>query len=123
MSATDDNPGGSSASSAATSATPSAYQEVQRSSEFVSLRRRWRGFIFTMSAVFLGWFLVYVLLSDFAHGVVDTRLGSTNFTVGLLLGLLQFVSTFLIATLYVRFANRNLDDDAEALRLRVEEKL
>ena len=119
MSATDDNPGGSSA----LDATPSAYQEVQRSPEFVSLRRRWRGFIFTMSAVFLGWFLVYVLLSDFAHGVVNTRIGGTNFTVGLLLGLLQFVSTFTIATIYVRFANKNLDDDAEALKRRVEENL
>ena len=119
MSATDDSPGGSSA----LDATPSAYQEVQRSPEFVSLRRRWRGFIFTMSAVFLGWFLVYVLLSDFAHGVVNTRIGDTNFTVGLLLGLLQFVSTFTIATIYVRFANKNLDDDAEALKRRVEENL
>ena len=119
MSATEDSPGGSSA----LDATPSAYQEVQRSPEFVSLRRRWRGFIFTMSAVFLGWFLVYVLLSDFAHGVVNTRIGGTNFTVGLLLGLLQFVSTFTIATIYVRFANKNLDDDAEALKRRVEENL
>jgi len=119
VSATDDMPGESSR----LDTTPSAYQEVQRSPEFVSLRRRWRAFIFTMSAVFLGWFLVYVLLSDFAHGVVDTRIGGTNFTVGLLLGLLQFVSTFVIATLYVRFANKNLDDDAEALRQRVEEKL
>ena len=119
MSATEDSPGGSSA----LDATPSAYQEVQRSPEFVSLRRRWRGFIFTMSAVFLGWFLVYVLLSDFAHGVVNTRIGDTNFTVGLLLGLLQFVSTFTIATIYVRFANKNLDDDAEALKRRVEENL
>ncbi|MDD7942649.1 DUF485 domain-containing protein [Actinomycetospora lutea] len=119
MSATDDSPGGSSA----LDATPSAYQEVQRSPEFASLRRRWRGFIFTMSAIFLGWFLVYVLLSDFAHGLVDIRIGGTNFTVGLLLGLLQFVSTFTIATIYVRFANKNLDDDAEALKRRVEEKL
>ena len=123
MSATDETPGGSSAPSADPSTTPSAYQEVQASPEFVSLRKRWRGFIFTMSAIFLAWFLVYVLLSDFAHGVVDTRIGSTNFTVGLLLGLLQIVSTFAIATIYVRFANRNLDDDAETLRQRVEEKL
>ena len=119
MSATDETPGGSSA----LDATPSAYQEVQASPEFRSLRKRWRGFIFTMSAIFLAWFLVYVLLSDFAHGVVDTRLGDTNFTVGLLLGLLQFVSTFTIATIYVRFANKNLDDDAAALKRRVEEKL
>ena len=32
-----------------------------------------------------------------------------NVNVGLLLGLLQFVSTFLITTLYVRYANKNLD--------------
>ena len=96
---------------------------MQASPEFRSLRKRWRGFIFTMSAIFLGWFLVYVLLSDFAHGLVDTRIGGTNFTVGLLLGLLQFVSTFTIATIYVRFANKNLDDDAAALKRRVEEKL
>jgi uncharacterized membrane protein (DUF485 family) len=119
VSATDDVPGGSSV----LDATPSAYQEVQRSPEFASLRRRWRGFIFTMSAVFLAWFLVYVLLSDFAHGVVDTRIGGTNFTVGLVLGLLQFVSTFAIATIYVRYADKNLDGDAEALRHRVEDKL
>ncbi len=116
MSATDDSPGGS----RALDATPSAYQEVQRSPEFVSLRRRWRGFIFTMSAVFLGWFLVYVLLSDFAHGVVDTRIGGSNFTVGLLLGLLQFVSTFVITMLYVRYANRKLDPQAEKIRAEIE---
>lgn len=119
MSATDDIPGGSSA----LDATPSAYQEVQRSPEFTSLRRRWRGYIFTMSGLFLAWFLVYVLLSDFAHDFVNTTIGGTNFTVGLVLGLLQFVSTFAITTLYVRFADKNLDPDAEALRLRVEEKL
>jgi uncharacterized membrane protein (DUF485 family) len=120
VSATDDRPPGS---GGVEDTALTAYQEVQRSPEFVSLRKRWRGFIFTMSAVFLTWFLVYVLLSDFAHGVVDTRLGGTNFTVGLLLGLLQFVSTFVIATVYVRYADKNLDDDAAALRRRVEENL
>jgi uncharacterized membrane protein (DUF485 family) len=120
VSATEDRPPDS---GAVEDTALTAYQEVQRSPEFVSLRKRWRGFIFTMSAVFLSWFLVYVLLSDFAHGVVDTRIGGTNFTVGLVLGLLQFVSTFAIATIYVNFANKNLDNDAEALRQRVEEKL
>jgi uncharacterized membrane protein (DUF485 family) len=120
VSATDDRPPGP---GAVEDTAPTAYQEVQRSPEFVSLRKRWRGFIFTMTAVFLAWFLFYVLLSDFAHGVVDTRIGGTNFTVGLLLGLLQFVSTFAIATVYVRYADKNLDDDAAALRRRVEENL
>jgi uncharacterized membrane protein (DUF485 family) len=119
VSATDDMPGGSSA----LDATPTPYEEMQRSPEFGALRRRWRGYIFLMSGLFLAWFLVYVLLSDFAHDFVNTRIGGTNFTIGLVLGLLQFVSTFLITTLYVRFADKNLDPDAEALRERVEEKL
>ena len=40
-----------------------------------------------------------------------------NITVGLVLGLLQFVSTFVITTLYVRFAGR---DDRPGGRARSE---
>jgi uncharacterized membrane protein (DUF485 family) len=104
-------------------ATPTPYEEVQRSPEFVALRRRWRRFIFSMTAVFLVWFLVYVLLAAYAKGFMNTTLGDTNFTVGLVLGLLQFVSTFAIATVYVRFADKHLDPAAERLRVQVEEKL
>ena len=42
---------------------------------------------------------------------------------GLLLGLLQFVSTFAIAVAYARYAEKNLDPTAAELRARVEEKL
>ena len=123
MSATDDTSSGSSALDPGDTASPTAFQEVQRSPEFKALRSRWRRYIFVMSGLFLGWFLVYVLLSDFAHGFVNTRIGGTNFTIGLVLGLLQFVSTFVIATLYVNYADKNLDPEAQALRERVEEKL
>jgi len=72
-----------------------------------------------MTALFLGWYLVYVLLADYAHGFMSTTLvGDVN--VGLLLGLLQFVSTFLITGLYVRFANRKLDPIADRIRADVE---
>ena len=43
--------------------------------------------------------------------------------MGLLLGLLQFVSTFVIAVLYAKYAEKNLDPTAAELRARVEEKL
>ncbi|MEJ2870337.1 DUF485 domain-containing protein [Actinomycetospora sp. OC33-EN08] len=102
---------------------PTPYEEMQRSPEFKALRNRWRRYIFLMSGLFLAWFLVYVLLADFAPDVVNTRLGGTNFTVGLLLGLLQFVSTFVIAVAYAKFADKNIDPQAEALRAKVEEKL
>ena len=39
-----------------------------------------------------------------------------NINVGLIFGLLQFVSTFVITMLYVRYANRKLDPLAEKLR-------
>lgn len=97
-----------------------AYQRVQRTPEFAALRARWRRYIFLMSGLFLGWFLIYVLLADFATGLVNTRVGGSNITVGLVLGLLQFVSTFVITTLYVRYADKHLDPEASALRREVE---
>ncbi len=39
-----------------------------------------------------------------------------DINLGLILGLLQFVTTFVITGLYVRFANRDLDPKAEAIR-------
>lgn len=99
------------------------YARVQASPDFVGLRRRWRGFIFPVSGLFLVWFLAYVLLSAYAPGIVNYRLGGSNITVGLLFGLLQFVSTFAIATIYSRYADKELDPDAARLRAEVEEKL
>jgi uncharacterized membrane protein (DUF485 family) len=40
--------------------------------------------------------------------------------VGLLIGLGQFVTTFVITGLYVRFANRELDPRAAAIRAELE---
>jgi len=119
VSATEESPTGSRPLGADQDTGGTAYQQVQRTPEFAALRKRWRFYIFLMSGLFLAWFLVYVLLADFAHDVVNARIGDTNFTVGLL----QFVSTFAITMAYVRYADRNLDPEAEALRRRVEEKL
>jgi uncharacterized membrane protein (DUF485 family) len=43
-----------------------------------------------------------------------------NVNVGLLLGLGQFVTTFVITGIYVRFANRELDPRAAAIRAELE---
>jgi uncharacterized membrane protein (DUF485 family) len=103
-------------------ATPSreAFVEMQSDPDFQDLRRRLRRFVFPMTGIFLAWYLLYVLLADYAHDFMGTRLGGSNITVGLVFGLLQFVSTFLIAGLYVRFANRDFDPRAAALRERLE---
>ncbi|MQA63934.1 MAG: DUF485 domain-containing protein [Actinophytocola sp.] len=91
------------------------WKAVHDGPEFATLRRRLRGFVFPMTAIFLGWYLLYVLLADYAHGFMSIKLFG-NINVGLVLGLLQFVSTFLITALYVRHANRNLDPIAERIR-------
>ena len=44
------------------------------------------------------------------------RLAWLGVWLGLLLGLAQFLTTFLITGLYIRFANRQLDPRAAALR-------
>lgn len=102
--------------------TGTVYEEVQLSPEFRDLRKKLRGFIFPMSAAFLIWYFAYVLLASYAPGFMSTPIAGSNINIGLVIGLLQFVTTFLIATIYVRFANKHLDPAAERLRERIEGK-
>ena len=99
----------------ASEATGRSYQEVRDSAEFAELRRRLRVFVFPMSAAFLAWYLLYVLLADYAHDFMSRKLFS-NINVGLVFGLLQFVSTFGITTAYVWYANSRLDPAARKIR-------
>ena len=46
-----------------------------------------------MTGLFLAWYLLYVLLADYAHDFMSTKVVG-NINIGLILGLLQFVSTF-----------------------------
>ncbi|MFI9590409.1 DUF485 domain-containing protein [Nonomuraea sp. NPDC052265] len=99
----------------------SVYEQVQESSEFQELKRRFRRWTFPMTVAFLVWYLLYVVLSGWARGFMGIKLlGDIN--VGLVFGLLQFVSTFLIAWAYARHAEKKLDPIADKLRHEVEEK-
>ncbi|MDT5314600.1 MAG: hypothetical protein QOE74_3620 [Mycobacterium sp.] len=95
------------------------FLDMQASPEFVELRHRLRRFVFPMTAFFLLWYATYVVLGAFAHDFMATPVfGHVN--VGLLIGLGQFVTTFVITGLYVRFANRELDPRAAAIRAELE---
>jgi uncharacterized membrane protein (DUF485 family) len=100
------------------------YRAIQASPEFVSLRRRFRGFVFPMSFAFFAWYMTYVLLAAYAHDFMSRKVfGQVN--VAILLGLGQFASTALVTWLYLRYARRRLDPQVAALRARaglVEEK-
>jgi uncharacterized membrane protein (DUF485 family) len=95
--------------------TPDRYVAVQQSPEFAGLRKALRGFVFPMTAAFFLWYALYVLLSAYARDFMSIKLVG-NINVALVFGLLQFVSTFVIAWLYSRYANRRLDPVADRIR-------
>jgi uncharacterized membrane protein (DUF485 family) len=95
------------------------HERVQASPEFAELRSRLRRFVFPMSAAFMLWYLGYVLMASYAPEVMAIPVfGHIN--VGILVGLLQFVSTFVITGIYVRYADAHLDPVAESIRTRME---
>lgn len=96
------------------------WSQVQASADFVELRRRLRRFVFPMTVAFLAWYLLYVLLATYARGFMSEKIVG-NINVGLVLGLLQFVTTFMITSLYVRYANQRLDPLAERIRADLED--
>ena len=95
--------------------TPEEFLIAQASPEFAGLRRTLLRFIVPMSAFFLVWYAVYVLLGAFAHDFMATTVWG-NINLGLILGLLQFVTTFAITAAYVKFSGRDLDPAAEQIR-------
>ena len=95
--------------------TPEQFVAVQKSEDFTRLRSSFRSFAIPMTIAFLVWYFAYVLLSTYAEGLMSTPvLGNLN--LGLLMGISQFLMTFLITWLYIRHANRHLDPIAEKLR-------
>ena len=86
------------------------YDRLHGSPEFVELRRRYRGFVFPATVAFLAWYLLYVVMSNWAHDFMSTQVVG-NINVALVFGLLQFVTTFLIAWFYARYMDRRRRPD------------
>ena len=90
------------------------YDRMHESADFVELRKRYRGFVIPATVAFLVWYLLYVVMSNWATGFMDTKVVG-NVNVALVFGLLQFASTFLIAYLYSRYSARRIDPLARSL--------
>ena len=91
------------------------FPAIQNSEKFRTLRKRHRSFVFPVLALALLWYLAYVLLAGYAPAFMATPVfGRVN--VGLLIGLGQVVTTFVITMVYVSYANRRLDPIAAELR-------
>lgn len=102
--------------------TTESFVEVQESAEFGELRRTYRSFAFPLTIAFIAWYLLYVLLSNYAGGFMGTKVFG-NINVALVLGLGQFVTTFLIAWFYSRHAAEKLDPKAEAIKSGMETRM
>ncbi|GLX98317.1 MULTISPECIES: DUF485 domain-containing protein [Herbidospora] len=82
---------------------------------FRLLKARFRRLALTIVGAFLGWYFLYIALSAFARDFMALpAIGNVN--VALLLGVLQFVSTFVLAWRYTRYARRKLDPLSAELR-------
>ena len=91
-----------------------SYVAMQETPEFQDLRKRYRGWVLPVAAAALVWYFVYVALAAYAADFMGQRLVG-NITVGLVMGLLQFVSTFAVTALYIRHADKSLDPAAARL--------
>jgi uncharacterized membrane protein (DUF485 family) len=91
------------------------YRRLARSDEFKNLRSRHRSFVFLLTLAFLAWYLLFVVLSNWAPNSMSAKLIG-NINVGVTFGLLQFVSTFAIAWWYSSFAAKTLDPLADKVR-------
>jgi uncharacterized membrane protein (DUF485 family) len=103
-----------------TDTTPTErYLAVQRSEEFGELRHRLRRFVFPTTVAFILWYALYVLLCAYARDFMSIKIVG-NINVALVFGLLQFVSTFLIAWYYSRYAAERLDPIADKIKSEME---
>lgn len=98
------------------------YAELQSTPEFAELRAKFQRFVFPATVVFMVWYLLYVVMSMWAHDFMSEKVvGHVN--VALVFGILQFVSTFLIAWLYGRYMNTNADPLARKLAQRYDDEV
>src|SRR5699024_6103338 len=87
---------------------------MQKSTQVKKLQSTYRKFAFPMTVAFMAWYLLYVVTAVFAHDFMAIEIGG-GFNIGLVFGLLQFVTTFLITWLYIQYANKNIEPQAAAI--------
>lgn len=99
-----------------------AYQRIHASDDFAQLKKTFLGFVAPVTVGFMVWYLLYVLMSNYAPGFMGHVLFG-NINVALVFGLLQFVTTFGIAIWYARFAAAHMDPIADRLREEYEQEI
>lgn len=91
------------------------YLTVQRSAAFQRVRRRHRAFVLPTAAAFLLWYLGYLVLATGAPGLMAREVAGV-LNVGMVAGLAQFATVFLLTWAYARHARLRRDGPALELR-------
>ena len=98
------------------------YLRIAGEPGFADLRRRYRRFAFPATIGFMVWYITYVICNNWARDFMNTKVVG-NINVALIFGLLQFLSTFLIAFFYSRYSTKRLDPRATELREEFESEI
>jgi len=77
---------------------------------FQTLVRERTSFAWTMSAIMLAVYLVFILLSAFGKGFMASTIGGSSISWGIVLGLFTIVFAFALTGIYVSRANGRFDD-------------
>jgi uncharacterized membrane protein (DUF485 family) len=105
----------------APNSAPAPSQRISDAPEFHSLRRAQRRFGLRATLLSVGGFLVYVLLSHFAPGTMNTPLIGP-LSLGLALGLGQFLVMAVTAWCYTRYMRTRVDPLARGLGSRLQQQ-
>lgn len=92
-----------------------AYEQTWDDAEVRELRHRIRRFVVPVTTAMIIWFLTYLFLSAFAHGLMAHKVVG-NITVALVLSLGQLASLFAVTAWYLRYAARRIDPLVDRIR-------
>ncbi|MFJ9865947.1 DUF485 domain-containing protein [Streptomyces sp. NPDC101165] len=96
---------------------PNPYEAHRRSADLAALRSAYRLLRRISTLTALGSFVVYVVLSCYAPGLMGAKIAG-ELSLGMALGVLQLVVTFAAVSWYGRSARRSVDPLAHAVRER-----
>ncbi|APT84308.1 DUF485 domain-containing protein [Corynebacterium aquilae] len=99
--------------------TAAEFRAMQASPEFQDLKHTFRKFTFPMTACFFIWYVIYVLLAIYNPGLYSKSIAG-NVNLGVFMGLAQFLTTFIITALYIRYANTEIEPRATKIREEME---
>ncbi|WP_087097462.1 DUF485 domain-containing protein [Nocardiopsis sp. JB363] len=112
-----DRPGGRSARARARAEADMAHtcERVSVDPRFVKLRRRFALQFTLLVTTFLGGYMAYLFLSAYARDFMRVQIFD-SINVALILGIGQFLLTFVLAWAFGRFSARAIDPLAEEIR-------